>query len=571
MAIRDRILAARGRVSPDLVLKRARVVNLFTNEVLPTDVAIHDGHVVGFGEYSGPAEIDLGGGFVLPGLIDGHLHIESTMLAPGEFARAVVPHGVTGVVVDPHEIGNVLGAEGVRMLIRATRGLPLRVFVNVPSCVPASPMESSGYTLGADEIAGLLDEERVVGIAEVMNFPGVLDAAPDVLAKVELGHRRRVPIDGHAPGVSGKDLCAYAAAGIESDHETTAADEAEEKLRLGMWLMVRQGSTEQNLADLLPVVQRHRARRALLVTDDRTPSDLRDEGHVDHAMRLAIAAGLDVFSAVAMASLNAAERFGLKHVGAVAPGFMADLMVVDNLEAPRARLVLVGGEVVARDGRALFSAPPFDYGLARDSVRLGALDPSSLRLSANGGAQCRVIGLIPGQIVTEHLFDWPLVVAGEIVADVSRDLLKLAIFERHRATGNVGVGLVRGFGLTSGALASSVAHDAHNVGVVGTNDRDMLCAVEAVAAQQGGLAVVRDGGVVASLPLPIGGLMSDLTFEEVAEREDEIEAAAHALGCKTPRPFMSLSFLALSVIPSLKLTDRGLVDVDAWEFVPITA
>src|SRR4051794_23871867 len=501
MAIRDRILAARGRLAPDLVLKRARVVNLFTNEILETDVAIHDQHVVGFGDYSGPNEMDLAGSFVLPGLIDGHLHIESTMLAPGDFARAVVPRGVMGVVVDPHEIGNVLGAEGVRMLTRATRALPLRVYVNVPSCVPASPMESSGFALDADEIDSLLDEERVVGIAEVMNFPGLLDTVPDVLAKVEVGHRRRVPIDGHAPGVSGKDLCAYVAAGIDSDHETTRADEAEEKLRLGMWLMVRQGSTEHNLVELLPVVQRHRARRALLVTDDRTPTDLRDEGHVDHAVRLAIAAGLDPIWAVAMASLNAAERFGLRHVGAVAPGYLADLAVVDDLEAPHARLVLVGGEVVARDGEPLFTPPSFDYALARDSIRLNQLDPRALRL-ATDGSRCRVIGLVPGQIVTEHLFESPLVVAGEIVPDTARDLLKLAVFERHKGTGSVGVGLVRGFGLQAGALASSVAHDAHNVGVVGTNDRDMLCAVEAVADQQGGLVVVRDGQVLASLPLP---------------------------------------------------------------------
>ena len=571
MAVRDRILAARGRLAADVILKHARVVDLFTNEVISTDIAIHDGFVVGLGAYDGPNEIDLDHAYVLPGLVDGHLHIESTMLAPAEFARAVVPRGVTCVVVDPHEIGNVLGAAGVRMLIAATRDLPLRVFVNVPSCVPASPWESSAFALDAEEIADLLDEERVVGIAEVMNFPGVLDAVPDVLAKVELGHRRRVPIDGHAPGVGGKDLCAYVAAGIDSDHETTRADEAEEKLRLGMWLMVREGSTEHNLADLLPVVQRRRARRALLVTDDRTPTDLRDEGHVDHALRQAIALGLDPFSAIAMASLNAAERFHLRHLGAVAPGFRADLQVVDDLHSPRAKLVLVDGRVVARDGQALFWPAAFDYGLARDSVRIGRVDPGALRLRAEAD-RCRVIGLVPGQIVTEQLMvDWPLVRDGEIVADVSRDVLKLAVLERHRATGNVGVGLVRGFGLQAGALASSVAHDAHNVGVVGTNDRDMLCAIHTVASQQGGLAVVRDGRVLATLPLPIGGLMSDLPFEDVAQSLDAVEAAAKELGCQLARPFMSLSFLALSVIPSLKLTDRGLVDVNAWKLVPVSA
>jgi adenine deaminase len=569
MTLRDRILAARGQIPPQLVLKNARVVGLFTNEILEADVAVHDGYVVGLGQYRGIEEHDLGRSFVAPGFIDGHLHIESTLLAPAEFARAVVPHGVTSVIVDPHEIGNVLGAEGVRMLIRATEGLPLRVFVNVPSCVPASPMETPGHELSADDIARLLEAPRVVGLAEMMNFPGVLNAAPDVLAKVQLGHDRRVPIDGHAPGVSGKDLCAYAAAGMESDHESTRAEEAEEKLRLGMWLMVREGSTEHNLADLLPVVQRHRARRAMLVTDDRTPIDLRDEGHVDQAVRLAIASGLDPIWAIAMASLNAAERFGLRHLGAVAPGYRADLVVCDDLSRPQARLVFADGRLVARDGEPLFQAPPFDYSMALNSVRVASLDGASLRLPASEGAQTRVIGLVAGQIVTRQLRCTPKVVDGAIVADIERDVLKLAVFERHRATGNVGVGLVQGFGLQAGALASSVAHDAHNVGVVGTNERDMLAAVGAVADMQGGLVVVRDGEVMARLPLPIGGLMSDLPFEQVAARLDAVEEAARGIGCRTERPFMALSFLALSVIPSLKLTDRGLVDVDAWEFVPV--
>jgi adenine deaminase len=430
-------------------------------------------------------------------------------------------------------------------------------------------METPGHELSADDIASLLEAPRVVGVAEMMNFPGVLNAAPDVLAKVQLGHDRRVPIDGHAPGVSGKDLCAYAAAGIESDHESTRAEEAEEKLRLGMWLMVREGSTEHNLADLLPVVQRHRARRAMLVTDDRTPIDLRDEGHVDQAVRLAIASGLDPIWAIAMASLNAAERFGLRHLGAVAPGFRADLVVCDDLSALRPRLVFADGRLVARDGEPLFQAAPFDYSAALNSVRVAPLDVASLRLPASAGAQTRVIGLVAGQIVTRQLRCTPKVTDGAIVSDVQRDVLKLAVFERHRATGNVGVGLVQGFGLQAGALASSVAHDAHNVGVVGTNDRDMLAAVAAVADMQGGLVVVRDGEVIASLPLPIGGLMSDLPFEQVAARLDQVEEAARGIGCRTERPFMALSFLALSVIPSLKLTDRGLVDVDAWEFVPV--
>lgn len=569
MTLRDRIMAARGRQAPDLVLKRARVVNVLTNEIYPADVAIHDGYIVGLGEYRGPNELDLDGAYLLPGLIDGHLHVESTMLSAGEFARAVVPHGTTSVIVDPHEIGNVLGDPGIRMLLAATADLPLNFFVNVPSCVPASEMENGGHTLQASDMEPLLDEDRVVGIAELMNFPGVLAADPAVLAKAELGIRRGVPIDGHAPGVSGKDLCAYVAAGIESDHETTRAEEAEEKLRLGMWLMVREGSTEHNLKELLPVVRRLRARRALFVTDDRAPNDLRDQGHLDHAVRLAIAEGLDPVEAIAMATINPAERFGLKRIGALVPGYRADLIVADDLKNLTARLVFKDGRIVARDGAPAFRPRPFDYSSALDTVHIGPLDERSLRLPSTAG-RCRVIGLVPHQIVTQHLVeDEPKTVDGQIVADPERDILKFAVVERHKATGDVGVGLVKGFGMKAGALASSVAHDAHNIGVVGTNDADMLAAVRAVVEQHGGLAVVRDGEVLARLPLPIGGLMSDLPFEEVAERLEAVEAAASSIGCTIWRPFMVLSFLALSVIPALKLTDRGLVDVEAWELVPV--
>jgi adenine deaminase len=567
---RDRIRAARGLVPPQLVLKNARVVNVFANDVHECDVAIHGGQIVGLGSYDGPDVHDLRGGYVFPGLMDGHIHIESTMLCPGQFARAVVPRGTTSVFVDPHEIANVLGADGVRLMLGATEGLPLDVFVNVPSCVPASPMETAGHVLEAADMAPLLDEPRVVGVAEMMNFPGVLGADESVLAKLELGRRRNVPIDGHAPGVVGRDLCAYITAGVESDHETTRAEEAEQKLRLGMWLMVREGSTEQNLDELLPIVRRLGARRAMLVTDDRTATDLRDQGHLDHALRRAIASGLPVPTAAAMASLNAAERFGIKRKGAVAPGFDADLWVSESLEQPRARLVFHRGRLVARDGQPLFEPPDFDYSAARDSVRIGTLPPDAFRIPFGAG-RCRVIGVLPHQVVTEHLVHEARVVNGELVADTERDILKYAVIERHRATGNLGVGLIHGFGLTRGAIASTVAHDAHNIGVVGTNDADMHAAMRTLVDQQGGLVVVRDGNVLASLPLPIAGLMSDLTFEEVAARLEQVEAAAHALGCGMRRPFMTLSFMALSVIPSLKLTDKGLVDVERWSIVPIGA
>ena len=574
MSLAERVAAARGRAAPDLVLKRCRVVNVFTGELLPADVAIHGGHVVGLGAYDGPAEIDLDGALVAPGLIDGHLHIEATMLMPGELARAVVPRGVTTVVVDPHEIANVLGADGVRLMVAASEGLPLDVYFMLPSCVPASEMESGGARLGADELAPLLGLPRVLGIGEVMDFPRVLAADPALLAKVELSER----VDGHAPGVRGRDLSAYLAAGVESDHETVDPAEAEERLRLGMWLMLREGSTARNLEALLPVVRRLGARRALLVTDDITPTDLRDRGLVDHAVRLAVRQGLDPATAVAMGSLNAAERFGLGRIGAVAPGYRADLFVSRSLEE-RPRLVLKGGRVVARDGEPLFEPPAVDWTAARATVRIGPLDESSFRLTIPVDApprrdaplRVRAIGLVPEQIVTEALVVAPSLRGGAVAADPERDLLKLAVVERHRATGRIGLGLVHGFGLRAGALVSSVAHDAHNLVVVGADDEDMRLAVAAVAASGGGLAVAAGGALRALLPLPIAGLMSDRPFEEVADGLARVEAAAAGLGCAVPSPFMLLSFLALSVIPRLKLTDRGLLDVEAWRLRPLRA
>lgn len=570
MALREQIEAARGVRPADLVLKHARVVDVFTNEILATDVAVRDGKIVGLGSYGGPNELDLDGAYLTPGLIDGHIHLESTMLSPGEFARAVVPRGTTSVVVDPHEIANVLGADGIRWLVEATANLPVTVYVNLPSCVPASAMESSAYSLEADDLQPLFDLDRVVGIAEMMNFPGVLSGEISVLSKIELGQRLKVPIDGHCPGLSGKDLNAYFAAGIESDHEATRPEEAEEKLRLGAWLMLREGSIEHNLEDLLPVVIRLRARRVMFASDDRTAPDLRDEGHVDHAIRLAIRRDLDPIWAIAMATINPAERFGLRRLGAVAPGYAADLVVVEDLRDFQATLVFKKGVVVARNGVAAFASSPSVDAAVVNTMRVGHLDESSFRIHDRGVA-CRVIQLVPRQIVTKQSIERPTVARGDVVADPSRDLLKLAVVERHRASGRVGIGLVSGFGLKQGALGSSVAHDAHNVCVVGTNDADMKRAVEAISELQGGLVVVVDGQIRAALPLPIAGLMSDLPFEEVAGRLELVEKAAADLGCTASHPFMALSFLALSVVPSLKLTDLGLVDVDSWKIVPVYA
>jgi adenine deaminase len=566
---------ARGEEKADLLLQNGQVVNVFTGEVLRADVAIAGGLIVGvstelntsLGEgYDARETIDLAGRVVCPGFIDGHLHIESTMLSPYQFARAVVPHGTTAVVCDPHEIANVLGLDGVRYMLDASEGLPLTVFVMASSCVPATHLETAGATLTADNLAPLLEHPRVLGLAEMMNFPGVLSGLPDVLAKLEMAHARGVPIDGHSPGLTGRDLQAYIAAGIRSDHECTQLEEAREKLRAGMYLLIREGTTEHNLAELLPVVTPENARRCLLVSDDRHPDDLMERGHMDHSIRLAVREGLNPVTAIQMVTLNAAERFRLWDRGAVAPGYRADLVVLDSLKTLNIEQVFSGGRLVAENGEMLPVTPP-EAVAAPPSVKV-AWESLSFEVPAAGG-RARVIGVVEGQIVTEAL-ELPVKREnGLAVADLDRDVLKMAVIERHNATGNVGLGFVKGMGLRRGALASTVAHDSHNLIVVGTNDADMLAAAHAVADMGGGLAAVADGQMVGQLPLPVAGLMSDEPLETVRGKMDDLLAAARNLGSPLHNPFMTLSFLALPVIPALKLTDKGLVDVNKFDFVPL--
>jgi adenine deaminase len=567
MQLDQLIRLARGDAPADIVLRNARVVNVFAGDIEENDLAIAAGTIVGLGrEYQGIQEVDLRGQFVAPGFMDGHMHVESSMVTIPEFARAVAPQGTTTVIIDPHEIANVLGVEGIRYMLESCDYAPLNVFVMLPSAVPATAMETAGATLGAADLEPLLREQRVRGIGEMMNYPGVVSADRDVLDKI--GIAGELPIDGHAPGLSGLALNAYIAAGVGSDHECTTLAEAEERLRRGMYLMIREASNARNLSALLPLVTAANARRCMLVTDDRTPADLIDEGHIDFLVRKAIRLGLDPVMAIQMVTLNVAEYFGLRRRGAIAPGYLADLVVLDNLSANfKVRQVYLRGELIAADGNALREVRSPQI-LLPDSFKLHDVTLDDFQLPAPHDT-AQIIQIIPDQIVTGKIIDRVRVENGVGVADVERDTLKLAVVERHRATGNVGVGLVRGFGLKRGALASSVAHDSHNIVVVGASDADMLAAVRAVAETGGGQAVVADGQLLARVALPIAGLMSDQPVAVVRQQLDQLVAAAHSLGCPLHAPFMALSFLALPVIPDLKMTDKGLVDVTRFQIVPV--
>ncbi len=562
-----RIAVARGDLPADLVLENARLVNVLSGRIQAGDLAIADGRVAAFGDgYEGERRVDLGGAFIAPAFIDAHIHIESSMSTPLQFARAVVPRGTGAVVCDPHEIANVMGAAGVRWMLEATDALPLSVFCMAPSCVPATHLESSGAELGAADVAELMAHPRVLGLAEMMNFPGVVFRDPGVMAKLAAAGDRR--IDGHAPGLAGRDLDAYAAAGITSDHECTTVEEALAKIDLGMAVMVREGSSARNLAELLRGVTPANAGRWLLCSDDRTPADLLNEGHVDHLLRRAVAEGLDPVLALRMATLNPATHFGLTDRGALAPGYRADLVVLEDLELFRVSAVYRSGEAVAESG-ALVDEPTAAVPDPGASVNLGALPENPIAIADDGAARVRAIRALPDQLFTPEEIVEPRRENGLLEADPDADLLKLAVVERHHGSGRVGLGFVRGFGLTRGALATTVAHDSHNLIVVGASDAAMELAMRALEELGGGKVAVSEDGVLAALPLPVAGLMSGAPIEETAAKLAELSSAAEELGCSLPEPFMTLSFMALPVIPKLKLTDRGLVDVEAFDFVPL--
>jgi adenine deaminase len=559
------IAASRGEAPVDLLLKNARIVNVFTGQIEPGQVAISGERIAGLGDFWQAREvIDLEGRFLAPGFIDGHTHLESSMLDVGEYARAVVPHGTAGIVTDLHEIANVCGLAGIRYILDCARRLPLEIFLMAPSCVPATHMESAGAAIGPSEIRRLLRWKGCLGLGEVMNFPGVIYGDPSVLEKIRLAGGR--VIDGHAPGLTGQNLNAYLSAGIMSDHESVSLAEAEEKLRLGMQIMVREGSTEKNLDALLPLVTDRTAQRCCFVVDDRSAADLRADGDIDAVVRKAIRRGLDPVRAIQMATINTAIYFRLAGRGAIAPGYLANLIVIDDLSKLGIDRVYLKGKPAAEAGRPLFAPSRPREGVLTHTVNIRPLDVEALKLPAKGDT-FPVIEVIPGQIVTRSRVEKVKVRGNYIEPDVSRDILKLVVIERHKATGNIGRGLVTGFGLKKGALASSVAHDSHNIIAVGTSDEEILAAVRAIEKMQGGLAAVSGGQVIASLALPVAGLLSREPLETVAEKIEGLEKRARELGSRLPAAFAALSFLALPVIPELRLTDMGLVDVKAFKLI----
>ncbi len=561
------INVARGLEKAELVIKNANIVNVLSEEIHRGDIAIQDGIIVGIGDgYCGEREIDVNGAYVAPSFIDGHVHLESSMVLPKEFAKIVLPAGTTTVIIDPHEIANVFGLHGISFMHEAVKDLPLDVYVMLPSCVPATPFETSGFDLNSYDLSLLIDKPWVLGIAEMMNFPGVLNLDKNVMAKLELAKQRDKRIDGHAPLLSQKDLCAYIASGVTSDHECTTPGEAIEKLRLGMYLMIREGTAAKDLDALIPVLKECNTRKCLFVTDDRHPSDLGE--HINGMVRRAVAEGVNPIKAIQCASLNTAEYFGLKNLGAIAPGYKADLLILPDLTSFRPNFVLKSGRVIVENGVLVEQMENIAPPTMRGSVNVKWIEPEDFRVEG-GSDRVKTIEIVPHQLVTKSVVSQAKLEGGNILSNVETDTLKICVIERHRATGNIGKGFVKGFNLKSGAIASTVAHDSHNMIVVGTNDYDMYVAAVELVKSQGGKVVVNNGQVVSKLPLPIAGLISDREFDYVLEKCKELDTAAHSIGCTLEDPFMTMAFMSLSVIPELKITDKGLFDTNALGFVEV--
>ena len=568
-ALKKRILSARKQIPGDLVLKEGKVVNVFTGEIREKDVAIYDGVIVGVGSgYHGKEEVDLRGKWIVPGFIDGHFHIESSMLSPRALASALLVHGTTTLVADPHEIANVMGLRGIRLMLKESRQIPFDIFFMVPSCVPATNLETSGAVLTASDLSVLKDEPRILGLAEMMNFPGVLMGDEEVLNKIVLFKNQVV--DGHCPSLGGPDLQAYLTAGIRSDHEATNRIEGLEKLENGLMLMIREGTSAKDLEELLPLVDHRNARRFCFVSDDLHAVDIQKRGHVDFIIKKAIHLGMDPVTAVQLVTLNPAEYFGLKDRGAVAPGYRADLVVLDDLKGFDVISVYKNGKRVVAHGKTMrFHANQQSIiPVEPKALNIAPISPESFRIPCSG-TKARVIELVPGQLITRKRFEYVKSKGGFVRTDIKSDILKLCVVERHHASGNIGLGLVKGFGLNRGAIASSVAHDSHNVIAVGVSDKEIFEAVEKVRLMGGGLAVVCGNETLAKTPLEIAGLMSQEPLETLVRQLQEVNVAASSLGCVLEEPFMALSFLALPVIPELKLTDRGLVDVNEFHIVPV--
>ncbi|MCI6870614.1 MAG: adenine deaminase [Selenomonadales bacterium] len=562
------VQVALGNEPADLVLKNAEVFHVFTGEFLNADVAIVDGYIAGVGEnYTGITEIDLSGKFLLPGYIDSHINLESSTLLPDEFARAAISNGTTTVIMDPHEIANVCGTAGIRFMLEATERIPLNVYMTLPSCVPASRLDTSGAILEADDLKPILSHPRVLGLGEMMDFHGVLNLNEGVYAKLSMADN--ILVEGHAPGLKDKTLMAYAAAGIRSDHECTTPEQALQRLRAGMHLHLREGAVSKNFMALSEVINQDTAPYISFCADDISAEELLKEGHINKIVRMAISRKVPVATVLQIATINTAKYYGLKDVGAIAPGYKADILVMDSQNVRMPRQVYKSGQLVCTDGVVVDIPKTVIPPEVLNTINIKGIRKEDLKIPMNGN-MANVIGIVPYHVVTKHFKLQVAVKNGEVISDIENDILKLAVFERHHGTGNVGLGLVKGLGLKSGAIASSIAHDSHNIIVAGTNDTDMILAVEEISRIGGGIVIVENGSILSCFPLPIAGLMTDLSAQEVADKQAELREIAHSLGVYSfINPFLTLSFCSLPVIPALKLTDQGLVLVATGKYIPV--
>jgi adenine deaminase len=554
----------------DLVFKNAKIVNVFSHEIINADVAVHDGIIVGIGNYDGVENIDLKGKFIVPGLIDSHVHIESSMVSPMEFAKAIVPRGTTTIIADPHEIANVCGLDGIEYMLKSSENLPLDVYLMLPSCVPATSFENSGAILKAKDLEKFINHPRVLGLGEMMNYPGVIYKDEDVINKIDLAHKNNKLIDGHGPDMKNEELNAYVISGVSTEHECSNVDEMIERLRLGMYIMIREGSAARNLETLVRGVNNFNYQRCLFCTDDKHPEDILNKGHIDHNIRLAIKNGIDPISAIQMATINAATCYNIKNIGAIAPGYYADMLIVDNLKEFNVEKVYKKGILVGENKKPLFKGNYVDNSKVIDTINILDIKKENLSIKRKSDI-VNVIRLLPHNLVTEKVTRKVDLENDEFKYNDKLDILKLVVLERHKNTKNIGLGLVENFKLKNGAIASTIAHDSHNIIAVGDNDEDILNAIKEVESIGGGIAISSQNEILDSLPLIIGGLMSDKDIEYVNSKLNNMLCIAHDKlnVSKEIDPFMTLSFLALPVIPQIKLTDKGLFDVVKFDFIEL--
>jgi len=566
--LKNLISIAAGNKKADLVLKNCSIINVLTSEIVEGDIAIYNGKIAGIGDYTGEKEIDVEGKFIAPGFIDGHVHIESSMASPSQFAKAIVPRGTTTIIADPHEIANVSGTDGIKYILDDSENIPLDVYIMLPSCVPATPFENSGANLKAEDLRELIDHERVLGLGELMNYPGVINGDEEVLDKILLAKGKK--IDGHGPLINAGQLNAYIASGISTEHECSTVEEMKNRLRLGMYILIREGSAAKNLKELIKGVNKENLNRCLFCTDDKHPDDILSDGHINYNIKLAMKEGMDPIDAIKMATINGAECYGLKDRGAIAPGYIADLVVIDNLEDFNILKVFKGGKMVGEDYNPLFEVSSTDTLKVENSVNIKKLTLEDLDIELKSNS-ANVIKLFPHSLFTEKVEREVEVKDGKFTFG-QEDILKVTVVERHNGTGNIGLGLVENFGLKGGAIASTIAHDSHNIIAIGDSDEDILKAIEEIEKIGGGITIVSNKKVLKSLPLPIAGLMSEDSLEKINDKfKGMLSIAYKELGVNSEiDPFMTLSFIALPVIPELKITDMGLFDVSKFKFVDIS-